>query len=956
MINRNKPIRLQHDDYVLNVLTDCNKAIVPLYRVQSITIDEDFTTESLQEIGNPGYVQIKEDTPTVGVTMGGNIISQEINSRQPLYWLSAVANGDTVGDDAKEVVNIGSFINFQNGEIHCPGVSPIGSSLDCSFDKVIAADVSKIGAIFWTQEAISVKSISFKMKKTGTPANTAKVRVGLQTAPAGAITNAIIWATQYSLSDATTSETRWLATTDGIDSDNLTTDYTRQFQAYFDTPVKLIGNIQYAIVWEIYDATGYAYVTNLIDIAARGTNVIGGNAAKYYTGAWHAIATTYDIWFSLGLYTTTKEFDYYLSGDDDQAISGTYGLENTVGIPSTVDLLLPIKGISELSRVFYYGQCSVTSLNFTFNVDGVSTFEVGMEADNRSLFAGDRKEVEVRSIEVCLYSTDDNANVNTTITLNGVASVPSDTVNFPTGTTYTQVYQVYLNGEELEQATTGSELNALGVTKWAKPDSSTNQIAFTVNTIIENDVIRVVYLPSSVPSWSTYQLVSDVGEQGGINKGEMVIRLITDTTLPRVVEGLEVADAGEVGYYELDVSPGACYLVMDDACFDPALVNTYTSSMELYRLTVPQVLLLGTPVISLGSVINDTDVMALGSITITMVSGAPFKIGQHVKIVDEDTADNWALGNVTNVVGNDVTLNIYRLTAAFTLNNLATTDEAFIVSRALVARVNRYGEMVLSVTDDDETTIKTREQDVNADELYLALVVLGHAMGANNNAVYSVTDKREFHINTFSLLQSTTYATDLSREAVYEIGNSRAVARTLNTPVPTTVDFTVKDADNEIYILIHESRTVLSIARDETNNNFTSTSATSNALFTTDVKAGDILKVRGSLGTIQSRTDASNLVISAWYGGVPINGSAITVLRGILKASEVSDSLGLQVSLYTEDSREESEKTAVIESINLRPASDSLGIATGGEGEYSVTLNGDNIRVLAVAYPPSSWV
>ena len=85
----------------------------------------------------------------------------------------------------------------------------------------------------------------------------------------------------------------------------------------------------------------------------------------------------------------------------------------------------------------------------------------------------------------------------------------------------------------------------------------------------------------------------------------------------------------------------------------------------------------------------------------------------------------------------------------------------------------------------------------NAEQfLILAVVVKDGAAD-----ITSITDCREFHRNSLGLIQSASYSVDMSRELIFELGNKRAVARSLNKPVNVTVDFSAMDSDEELYTL-----------------------------------------------------------------------------------------------------------------------------------------------------------
>lgn len=965
--------RLQHDQYAIYALTDPNLTIEPMTRVQSADFGADFNTDVLYELGNTGYVQQKEDTPAVSISLSGNQLAKDAEiDVHPLQWLALLANGNTnlidstYGDaDAKEVVIIGEAVYLHNGEIIAPLTSPHSDSDDCDFtyDTTGPTGYSKLAASFWLQENAILRNVSFRIKRTGAVVNDTKIHVFVTDETSNLPDNTYIDRADYysyTEDDESGTETRWSASTDAIDSDDLETDYSRIFCAQFTGGVKLLGGQKYFIVWSMDAETdtgfgctegSYDYSSGLtIELACKsGTDVTYTNAYGYAEGtpdAWEAISTATMIHYSIGLDKVTADFDKYIAGDDSLS-SATGSLESTNSIPSTIDLVVPIKGQVELNRVIYYGQCFTNSIALNFDVGGLSTWDVALESDNRSMFAGDRKGMSVRSIEVDVGV---NATVGTTITLSGDSSTSADTLDFPTAEDFDDIYQVYLNGEELEQATTNSTLNTSGVTRWAIPDNEIDQIAFSPNTLVENDVVRIVYDPVIDNSWADYELSSEPGDQGGIRKGELDIKMITDTTIPRVVEGLEITAGTNQSVAEVIVSPGACYLDVSEGEYD--IDQPSSPKLELFRQTFTSEIQIGTATDWATEVttVNDTDVItSLGSYTITMTSVTNLKEGMDIIIVDDDDATDWVLGEITDITGSDATINIYYLSSGgFTL---ASGDNVYIASRYLVAKSDRYGNMIITCHSYETASDppKYYETDVNTDELLLAKVVLRYDnVGSTASLVYKVEDMREFHINTLSLVQTASFSADLSRDAIFELGNKNAVERNLSTPITVTTDFTAKDSDDELYILLHQPEIITTIPRDETNNRFTATSAVCNAGFS-NISAGDLLEVRGSIGVVSSVTDSSNIVISTWYGGVPLDGSAIIARKGILKAKETSSQLGIQVNLYESDDKLESEKHVIFETIDARPASDSISISTGSDGEVSASLTSDNLRAMLVA-------
>lgn len=974
--------RLQHDQYGIYVLTDPNVTVEPMTRVQSVDFGTDFGTEVLYELGNTGYVQQKEDTPAVSISLSGNQTAQVIETDiNPLQWLALLADGDTnaltsvQGDvDAKEVIIIGEPTYYHNGELIAPLISPHDDSDEIDFHQTTA---TKIAAQFYLQEDTILRNVSFRMNKalTVSPEETGP-RIQVFVAKYDDTSTATWWDTyldmadyySYSEDDETGVETRWAsvaandATAEGIDQSDLedtANGFKRIFNAQFTSGVKLLGGNSYAIVWSMdsnddsafgCEEGDYDAATEQITLAAKiGTDV------SYFNGY---ICTAVGVWsvpggasspmihIALGLDKDKADFDYYTSGDDNLSVASG-SLETANNIPCTFDLIVPIRGQAELNRVVYYGQCYINSISFAFDVGGVATWDVGVEGDNRSMFSGDRKGVSIRTIEA---DVDVNAIVATTITLGGDAGTSADTLDFPSTEDFDTIFQLYLNGEELEQATTNALLNTSGLTRWAIPDTEVDQIAFTANTLVENDVIRIVYDPLIDNNWANYELTSEPGDQGGIRKGELDIKMITDTTIPRIVEGLGITASSNQDVAQVTIAPGACYLDVTEGEYD--IDQPSNPKLELFREALSTEIQIGTTTDWTTEITtaNDTDVITtIDTYIVTMTSTANLKEGMDIIIVDDDSATDWILGEITDIAGDDVTINVYYLSdGGFTL---ASGDNVYIASRYLVAKSDRYGNMMITCHS-YETALdppKYYETDVNADELLLAKVILRYDnVSASASLVYSVTDMREFHTNTLSLVQSAAFSMELSREAVFELGNKNAVDRSLTTPVPVTTDFTAKDSDDELYILLHQPDIITTIARDETNNIFATTSAACNAGFGS-VSAGDLLEVRGSIGVVDTVTDSSNIVISVWYGGVPIDGSIIIARKGILKAREMRDLLGVQINLYDSDSRLESEKHVIFETIDARISSDTISISTGADGEVSASLTSANFRALLVA-------
>lgn len=894
---RTSSARNRHEAYAVYVLTDENAEVHPVRRAQSLDLNTDFSTETLQELGNEGYVQIKANTPVVGLGLGGNQVAVDLDTNShALQWLGLLANGYTEGDGRNEVFAIGDRLVTHDGDIHQPvakdkddvGLTAADDSPYVLFTYNPAAGgtgISKFAFTFTNERPTTLKDVTFWVSYLAGATNFAGLTVDLYQTSAGVPTTKITDATAYYSSDGTTRTS--LGTT--VDFAELTADtFATYFQAVFNN-VRLARNTTYAIVLEI-DTASYDYAAGAGDeviLAAdtyHGTGATPFNCYAYtHPGASWGIHTIDServrLCYSLNLDDSISNFDVYTAGWVEAA--GDIA-DTLIRIPSTVDALVPVKSPNDtLGRIQVYHQLFTNSMSWAFEVGGVATWEAALEGDNESLLDGTYKTGQLASIEAEVGT---NLTASATKNLNS-ESTEMDTLDLPAAYQADDIYAVYLNGELLEQATTNAQLNAVGVVRWCMADtfSTDQEIGFTENSLVENDVVRVLLQPQDDPSWEDYRLVSEPGDQGGLYKGEMDIRMILDTTLARVIEGLEVADASITTagdeHVRVSISPGAAYIRMEDAVNDQDLQNPNGNGIrELFRVT-------------------ETTYFRL------------------------DNATEFSV--------------VYATTDPF--GNLQFLAEDAASTNAALASI--FGGSSSQV------------------------LILASVSKAAAGTVTAITDLREFHTNTMSLIQSASYSADLAREVIMELGNKRAVSRSLTKPVPVTTDFVAKDTDEEIYVSIHQSDQVDSIAASA-NNVYTNQNATFAAgvnlatgagmVSTTGISVGDIIEVRGSLAIVTSLSDdggTNNVanVAGGWYGGRPLNCAEALFRNGILKSDKMSERIGIQVNLYDDDARAESDKQAVIETVDARPSSQSLSVSVGGDGELSVSVLSDNLRAFVVA-------
>jgi hypothetical protein len=501
------------------------------------------------------------------------------------------------------------------------------------------------------------------------------------------------------------------------------------------------------------------------------------------------------------------------------------------------------------------------------------------------------------------------------VVLNGstITTGDVDTLTLPENAE--DVYVVCLNGEQIEQATTETQLTAKGVVRWAIDDGlgsgTDNYLVFKADVLQENDVVRVQFQPTNEPSWETdYQLTSNPGDQGALYKGEVDIRLITDTTLSRVVEGLELSDAN---------SGTTATLTDTTIAFVDSNPDTITDTNSGF---VTAGFAAGMTINVSGSTSNDgtytIDSVAAGTITLVdaeeltaEAAGASITISTVAEITVspgacylkiDDSAGDFQLNNTVGV-------ELFRLTASTNLT-LDSADEYSLI----YAKPDPFGNMEISAVD--AATVSAAEEALTTNTLLQDALVLG-LVDKEVGGITSVTDCREFHANTLSLIQTASYSVDMAREIIFELGNKRAVSRTLNKPVNVTVDFSAKDTDEELHTLIHLTTEITEVKTDEEDSSsaidtidYTDTTVTivgttpgTGDDWEADIGAevGDIIEARGSFGVIKSFSGANNdtATVAEWFGGTPLDGSSLKVREGILCADQLSDKIGIQVNLYT---------------------------------------------------------
>lgn len=239
-------------------------------------------------------------------------------------------------------------------------------------------------------------------------------------------------------------------------------------------------------------------------------------------------------------YTTTP---YHLEVDDFDELVSSPGNVNSIIQGVSTDVLVPIKRGEGLNRVFAVGQATTTSIGWTFPVDGFATFDVSMEADNFTFYQGGNEDVEIES-----YNIESAAN--------SITITKADAID-----------RVYLNGEELTQASATSELTDTSSRKWYWVVGSDTTLEFTTGLLRAGDKVRVWFQADSTtypPVWTgglgiNYNLTTDPGDQGAIQRQDVEAYLITNTNTGRIIEGFECVDIAPAG--TLNINPGLAYVI-----------------------------------------------------------------------------------------------------------------------------------------------------------------------------------------------------------------------------------------------------------------------------------------------------------------------------------------------------------------------------------------------------------
>lgn len=444
--------------------------------------------------------------------------------------------------------------------------------------------------------------------------------------------------------------------------------------------------------------------------------------------------------------------------DDFDELITSPGTEDSNVMGVTADLLIPIKRGDSLDRVFTVAQAYTTSVGWTFNVDGVATFDATLEADNMTFYQDARRDIDIRSKIVS--TTEASGDAITAVEASSTSGV---------------FFAAYLNGEELELGSLGN-VDATGARRYVQTNATTLQ--FTSGMIAAGDVIRYRFSPSTTPVWSggsglNYGLTTTAGDQGGIRKDELDIYLLTDTTASRIVCGFEPSlSAGDI-----TINPGYAYVT-----------NSATS-------------------------------------------------------------------------GND--LELYEVSAPWTLTNTNTTSATV------------YTGVVL--TSSNGVLVATHNPTVPATSVLVCSLYTD-----DTNVISCITDRRAFGRTDLALIQNATFRADLSRTVVNQLGYTRNVEKSLNKPVPVTVDITANDVDGELMTLL----------------------------------AGE-----------------------TWGADIAATGEEI-------KLSELSNTLGIQVNLYSSTSKTDANHKVTIEAIDADVTNISLSSGVGAVGEMSLTLNSDVLRAV----------
>lgn len=824
---RNRIASLKHDSYGIYALTDANGTVKPIYRGQGIDIGGDQTIEELLEIGNDGIVQHKENTPVYTLTIRGNLVAKEFvdtvgSEVTAVQWLGILGNHDSVGTQGQAVFSMGKPVKYHiSGGNHYSTQTHAYITDDCCIN--LAGALSRNDSIFDDandafgfefvapnrDKKMVIKYVGFYLKQGGSP--TGYMMASIQTDAAGVPSgNTFADSNRVDVSVFTGAYVLYIFTFPEDFYMTPGTTYHVTLKSFLDTYVaKTVSVSDFTVAGN----GNYEYSPN------GGAWINTGTKSLEYTVGWYWELDEYNM------SAITKAIDTTLTSVDPDTGRNSY--------PCAVDIFVPIKGLSELQRVRVFHSFSITSTRMSFNVDGVQTWESGLEGDNQSIFYEDRKVVDISSHQVT--SGEQTAQI----------------VNL--SATYSEVYEVYLNNEIVKMATSATDRDIPDAHKWTQ---SAGTITFSLNsiTIKELDMIKVSGNPLNDPTWASYRLVSTPGDQGGLYKGEVDIALLTDTSRPRVIEGLKVLNPANDDSV-IQILQGTCYLK-----------NTTTDELELYKFYE-------------SLYYTATTIPGTYYLCLTTSNGVPL---------------------------------------------ITTVDQASAIP-------SEYELILASVTIDGSSFVSV------------------------------VSDKREFLRSRLSLIQSADFGADFGREVVQEIGNERDVARSLNTPVPVTVDVTAKDTDEELNVLIHDpSKLVDSEVASVANISYTTTTLVhAGKDFTAEalVKIGDVVRARGSKAIVTAIGTTTLTFSSGWFGGTPPVGHVYTIYEGILKAKELDDDIGVQVNFYLTDDRSEydstgyglGDKRVVVESIQGRTASDSLSISVGGDGEMSFSLNSDNLRVLYVA-------
>lgn len=388
----------------------------------------------------------------------------------------------------------------------------------------------------------------------------------------------------------------------------------------------------------------------------------------------------------------------------------------------------------QLARVHALINAQVTSLDFNFSIDEVASADISMESDGLATY--------IKNIKGCDIDTKYLDNTD-------VTNMSVTTENF------SRIIAVWLNWRPLRGWTT------LG----------NNTLDFSNISglrLYNGDIVKYVYIPDNGErDWDSYKRISAKHSDAGTRKSQMQLRLLTDTTVNRVVYGFfPILKDENIVVIQSDGINNVIALKAGTVWINNAYYYTGFTNGEVESISES----VDTTTITDTHFTETTTDFWKGA-TITMVSGNA--AGETLKVTSYSTGGVFTLKGTFSVTPS--VWDEFYLNASKVMVGSASHDAIFV-----------YIDSGKAVIGTGESTSPPNNSVKLAD------------ITVSGSDITTYTDNRTFSGNIVEGVKSINYSIPLDRTIVNELGYEEVVDRSLDKPVGITTSIVVYDRDTDL--------------------------------------------------------------------------------------------------------------------------------------------------------------